>query len=61
MAHLTLVPDLGACPTCNGRGWFPVQFFTQDYGYQILEDSCIDCSVDLVCGAEGSVEMALVR
>jgi hypothetical protein len=31
------------CDTCNGQGWFPFQFFTQDYGYQILEDSCIDC------------------
>jgi DnaJ-class molecular chaperone len=35
--------QLPPCDTCNGQGWFPVQFFTQDYGYQILKDSCIDC------------------
>jgi DnaJ-class molecular chaperone len=51
------------CVSCSGRGWHPVQFFTPEYGYQILEDSCLDCSGagDLVCEAEGSIEMALVR
>ena len=34
--------DVVKCGHCQGVGHHPVQFHT-DYGYQTLDDSCLDC------------------